>query len=60
MYADTTISEQKMTEIKTILQDAQIVFKDLEQSNVNALSGWTGGTVWLVPTDREISAWQPI
>ena len=23
-------------------------------------SGWEGGVVWLVPTDREIKEWKPI
>jgi galactokinase len=26
----------------------------------SASSGWRGGTVWLVPTQKDISQWQPI
>jgi hypothetical protein len=25
-----------------------------------ASSGWRGGTVWLVPTQKDIAEWQPI
>ena len=49
-----------MAEIRTILRDARVGFKGTEQAEANLLRGWTGGTVWLVPTDNEISKWLPI
>ncbi|KAI9655282.1 MAG: hypothetical protein M1821_005429 [Bathelium mastoideum] len=60
MYADTSISQQKLGEVKIALEDVQIKFKDTEQPRAGSIGGWVGGTVWLVPTDRDISMWQPI
>lgn len=44
----------------TLVEEAE---RELEAAGVQSQgedSGWTGGRVWLVPTERPIEEWQPV
>jgi 2',3'-cyclic-nucleotide 3'-phosphodiesterase len=53
---DVTIGEGKLKEIEDLLQESGVGLN--EQSGGS--TGWEGGIVWLVPTDRDITDWKPI
>ncbi|KAI9698864.1 MAG: hypothetical protein M1820_007371 [Bogoriella megaspora] len=58
--ADITIDKEKMAELKQALRELQIGFEDDNMSPDGAMTGWEGGDIWLVPTDKGIEDWQPI
>ena len=56
------LSKEKLAEIAEVVEKGGI---KLDASSADAasegkFSGWEGGVVWLVPTDKPISEWKPI
>lgn len=52
------IDKAKLAEIEHAVQEAGIALQPAQGHD--GTSGWVGGTVWLVPTDRPIPDWKPI
>lgn len=53
---DVTIDDEKLQEIEKLVQESGISFDELSGGS----TGWKGGIVWLVPTDKDITNWKPI
>jgi 2',3'-cyclic-nucleotide 3'-phosphodiesterase len=53
--ADGAIDEEKLKEVEKAVKDAGV-----DLAGDSELGGWTGGVVWLVPTDASIADWKPI
>lgn len=51
-----TIDEGELKEIENLVQESGIGFDESSGGS----TGWEGGIVWLVPTDRDINDWKPI
>ncbi|KAH7305521.1 2',3'-cyclic-nucleotide 3'-phosphodiesterase [Stachybotrys elegans] len=59
IYGSVPIEDGKLAEIETLVRNQGV--KLSSQSPVaGSFSGWDGGIVWLVPTDRSIDEWKPI
>ncbi|KUI59973.1 2',3'-cyclic-nucleotide 3'-phosphodiesterase [Cytospora mali] len=56
MYGDMTIDEAKLNEVERIVRESGVSFREPSGEN----TGWKGGVVWLVPTDKNIAEWKPI
>lgn len=52
-----TIDQGKLKGIEKLVQESGVGF---EESSSGRNTGWKGGIVWLVPTDRDITDWKPI
>ena len=61
---DFAIDDAKLDTVTKAVTDAGIQLGEKPESitkgEEGAWSGWDGGVVWLVPTDRAISVWKPI
>lgn len=53
--SDVEIDEAKRDEIQQVITNMGLAWNDESE-----LSGWSGGEVWLVPTDKAIEKWKPI
>lgn len=53
---NTTIDKGKLQEIEKTVQESGIGLGEAAAGS----TGWQGGVVWLVPTDRDIKDWKPI
>lgn len=53
---DVSIGEEKLKDIEELVQESGVSFNEPSGGS----TGWEGGIVWLVPTDRDITAWKPI
>ena len=51
------MDEEKMEVVRKAVAEAGI---KLAKEGAGEGSGWEGGVVWLVPSDRPISEWKPI
>lgn len=51
-----TIDEGKLKAIEKTVQEVGV---GLDETS-GGITGWKGGVVWLVPTDRDITEWKPI
>ncbi|KAK4186399.1 putative cyclic phosphodiesterase [Podospora australis] len=60
MYGDVPISDEKLREVTEVVQEAGIQLSQEEKKGGENLSGWTGGVIWLVPSDGPISEWKPL
>ncbi|KAK7739705.1 hypothetical protein SLS53_005674 [Cytospora paraplurivora] len=56
LYGDTNIDEGKLKDIEQTVQESGVGLGEASAGN----TGWKGGVVWLVPTDRDIKDWKPI
>ena len=54
---DILIDEETLAGIRTLVERSGVKLKTT--GDVEA-GGWTGGAVWLVPTDQPIEDWHPI
>jgi 2',3'-cyclic-nucleotide 3'-phosphodiesterase len=52
-------SDERVDEDVRRLVERKLAEKDV-MAEESPSSGWTGGTVWLVPTYKDIAEWQPI
>lgn len=57
---DVPLDEAKMREVEKAVRDAGIALEEGEGEGEGLITGWEGGTVWLVPTDEPLEAWKPI
>jgi len=58
MYGGVEMDEGKMDEVRKVVEDAGINLQRGAEAGEG--SGWDGGVVWLVPTDRDIKEWKSI
>lgn len=61
--ADIEVSQEQKAKVAQDLMDAGIEWRESESgsnSGEERLDGWEGGRVWLVPTSKEISEWEPV
>lgn len=49
------MDEQRMEVVRRAVEEAGVKVGEGGEG-----SGWEGGVVWLVPTDRPIGQWKPI
>jgi len=52
-------SHERVDEDVRRLVERKLAEKDI-MAEGSPRGGWTGGTVWLVPTYKDIAEWQPI
>lgn len=55
---DMPIDEAKLKEVETAVLQAGLSLQEVDGSQ--GATGWEGGTVWLVPTERDMDEWKPI
>ncbi|KAK1836781.1 putative cyclic phosphodiesterase [Podospora conica] len=53
MYGSVPMDEERMGVVRKAVEEAGVALGEEG-------SGWEGGVVWLVPTDRPIGEWKPI
>jgi 2',3'-cyclic-nucleotide 3'-phosphodiesterase len=49
------VSEEKRSEVEGLLLESGISL-----DGQGEMSGWTGGSLWLVPTFKPIEEWKPL
>lgn len=55
------IDDDKLAEVDKAVREAGIrLLRESEPITSGDLTGWDGGVVWLVPTDKSIPEWKPI
>ncbi|KAK8193108.1 2',3'-cyclic-nucleotide 3'-phosphodiesterase [Phyllosticta capitalensis] len=54
IYGSVDISDEKKSQLQKLVEDSGIGI-----DGSGDLGGWTGGTVWLVPTFKPIPEWEP-
>lgn len=58
--AQGKVEEQNMSLVERDLVDMEFVFEDGKLGAEGTMSGWSGGRIWLVTTDKAIEEWQPV
>jgi 2',3'-cyclic-nucleotide 3'-phosphodiesterase len=61
LYGDVDITEAERLEAEGMVGDAGIwCTRATQKDGKTGLAGWTGGRIWLVPTEKPIHEWKPI
>ncbi len=60
LSGDFDISHDELQKVDKIVQDKILETRHRTSVDEGTISGWTGGTVWLVPTDQPLDEWKPI
>ncbi|KAK3063759.1 hypothetical protein LTS18_012974 [Coniosporium uncinatum] len=61
LYADLDPTDSRMDTVGDGLREKGIVMAGEEKKEGMAwMEGWTGGRVWLVPTERGLKEWKPV
>ncbi len=60
LSGDFNISHDKLQTVDETVQGKIQETKHHTSVDEGTVNGWTGGTVWLVPTDQPLDEWKPI
>lgn len=58
---DTPLDEAALRKVEELVQSKGVFLEGIDNASAqDGLSGWEGGVVWLVPTDKPVTDWKPI